>query len=68
MAKVTRDRLMMALDQEDPRYGYARHKGYATAEHLAAIRQHGLSEAHRRTFRQPTLLDLLIDANTAADE
>jgi len=68
LAKVTRDRLMMALDQEDPRYGYARHKGYATAEHLAAIRQHGLSEAHRRTFRQPTLLDLLIDANTAADE
>ena len=68
VAKVTRDRLMMALDQEDPRYGYARHKGYATAEHLAAIRQHGLSDWHRRTFRQPTLLDLLIDATTAADE
>lgn len=67
VAKVTRDRLMMALDQEDPRYGYARHKGYATEEHLAAIRQHGLSGAHRRTFRQPTLLDLL-NATTAADE
>jgi ribonuclease HII len=61
VAKVTRDRLMMALDQEDPRYGYARHKGYATAEHLAAIRQHGLSDAHRRSFRPPTLFDLLLD-------
>lgn len=61
VAKVTRDRLMLALDQEDPRYGYARHKGYATEEHLAAIRRHGLSTAHRRTFRPPTLLDLLID-------
>ncbi len=68
IAKVTRDRLMRALDQEDPRYGYARHKGYATAEHLAAIRMHGYSEAHRRTFRPPTLLDLLIDDATAPDE
>lgn len=61
VAKVTRDRLMMALDQEDPRYGYARHKGYATAEHLAAIRLHGLSPWHRRSFRPPTLFDLLTD-------
>lgn len=61
VAKVTRDRLMMALDREDPRYGYARHKGYATAEHLAALRQYGLSAAHRRSFRPPTLFDLLID-------
>jgi ribonuclease HII len=69
VAKVTRDRLMMAMDQEDPRYGYARHKGYATAEHLAAIRQHGLSEAHRRSFRPATLFDLLIDDDDmAADE
>ncbi|MCC6163392.1 MAG: ribonuclease HII [Acidobacteria bacterium] len=68
VAKVTRDRLMMALDEEDPRYGYARHKGYATEEHLAAIRQHGLSDAHRRSFRQPTLLDLLNDARPASDE
>jgi ribonuclease HII len=68
VAKVTRDRLMLALDREDPRYGYARHKGYATAEHLAAIRRHGYSEAHRRTFRPPTLLDLLIDDATTPDE
>jgi ribonuclease HII len=61
VAKVTRDRLMVDLDRDDPRYGYARHKGYATAEHLAAIRQHGLSDAHRRSFRPPTLFDLLLD-------
>lgn len=69
VAKVTRDRLMVAMDQDDPRYGYARHKGYATAEHLAAIRQHGYSEAHRRSFRPPTLFDLLIDDDeSVADE
>ncbi len=61
VAKVTRDRYMQGLDREDARYGHARHKGYATAEHLAAIRAFGLSTAHRRTFRMPTLLDLLED-------
>jgi ribonuclease HII len=61
VAKVTRDRYMLALDREDTRYGHARHKGYATAEHLAAIRAFGLSAAHRRSFRMPTLLDLLED-------
>jgi ribonuclease HII len=61
VAKVTRDRFMVALDREDPRYGFARHKGYGTAEHLAAIRVHGLSDAHRRSFRPATLLDLLVD-------
>lgn len=59
IAKVTRDRYMLALDREDARYGHARHKGYATAEHLAAIRAFGLSPVHRRSFRMPTLLDLL---------
>ena len=59
VAKVTRDRYMQALDAEDRRYGHARHKGYATAEHLAAIRAFGLSPSHRRSFRPPTLLDLL---------
>lgn len=64
VAKVTRDRYMVALDREDGRYGYARHKGYATAEHLAAIRAFGMSVAHRRSFRMPTLLDLLEDGYT----
>ena len=57
VAKVTRDRLMMALHASDPRYGFDRHKGYATADHLAAVARHGYSPAHRRTFRPPSLFD-----------
>jgi ribonuclease HII len=55
VAKVTRDRLMQALDAQDPRYGFARHKGYATAEHLEAVARYGYSAVHRRSFRPPTL-------------
>lgn len=61
VAKVTRDRLMRQLDEADPRYGFARHKGYATAEHLEAVARHGYSDAHRRTFRPPTLFDTMDD-------
>lgn len=50
VAKVTRDRLMRELDAEFPAYGFARHKGYATAEHIAAIDRHGLCPLHRRSF------------------
>ena len=50
IAKVTRDRLMVAADQQFPEYGFARHKGYATAEHLAALDRHGPCPLHRRTF------------------
>jgi ribonuclease HII len=59
VAKVTRDRLMDRLHVEDPRYGFDRHKGYATAEHLAAVARHGYSGAHRRSFRPPTLFDTI---------
>lgn len=59
VAKVTRDRLMVALHQQDPRYGFERHKGYATPEHLAAVAQHGYSDAHRRSFRPSTLFDTM---------
>jgi ribonuclease HII len=59
MAKVTRDRLMEALHATDPRYGFDRHKGYATAEHLAAVAKFGYSVQHRRSFRPPTLFDTL---------
>ncbi|MSO49921.1 MAG: ribonuclease HII [Acidobacteria bacterium] len=55
VAKVHRDRLMRELHERDPRYGFDQHKGYATAEHLAAVDRWGYSAAHRRTFRQPTL-------------
>jgi ribonuclease HII len=50
VAKVTRDRLMRELDAEFPSYGFAKHKGYATAEHIAAIDRHGLCPQHRRSF------------------
>lgn len=50
IAKVTRDRLMLALHEQFPAYNFARHKGYATVEHLAALEQHGPSPVHRRSF------------------
>jgi ribonuclease HII len=59
VAKVIRDRLMTELHDTDPRYGFDRHKGYATADHLHAVAQFGYSEAHRRSFRPPTLFDSL---------
>lgn len=59
LAKVTRDRLMRQLHEQDPRYGFDRHKGYATADHLAAVGRFGYSDAHRRTFRPPTLFDTI---------
>ena len=59
VAKVTRDRLMDLLHTDDPRYGFDRHKGYATADHLAAVARHGYSPAHRRSFRPPSLFDVL---------
>jgi ribonuclease HII len=51
IAKVVRDRLMTELHGTDPRYGFDRHKGYATADHLSAVARFGYSEAHRRSFR-----------------
>jgi len=58
VAKVIRDGLMKELDRADSRYGYGRHKGYATAEHLAALARHGYSEAHRRSFKPAALIDI----------
>jgi len=59
VAKVTRDREMQRHHEADPRYGYDRHKGYATAEHLAAVALHGYSSLHRRTFKPATLFDTM---------
>lgn len=59
VAKVTRDRLMLALHARDPRYGFDRHKGYATKEHLSAVAQYGYSDVHRRSFRPPSLFDTI---------
>ncbi|MBM3840220.1 MAG: ribonuclease HII [Verrucomicrobia bacterium] len=50
MAKVTRDRLMEDYDRQFPAYGFAKNKGYGTAEHLAALAQHGPCPLHRRSF------------------
>ena len=50
MAKVTRDRLMREIHEQFPVYGFAKHKGYATPEHIAAIDRHGLCPLHRRSF------------------
>ena len=50
LAKTARDAQLVALDREYPVYGFARHKGYATPEHLAALRQHGPCAVHRRYF------------------
>ena len=59
VAKVTRDRQMIELHGRDPRYGFDRHKGYATADHLDAVARFGYSEIHRRSFRPPTLFDTI---------
>jgi ribonuclease HII len=59
VAKVTRDRQMRGLHQQDPRYGFDRHKGYATSDHLAAVARFGYSDLHRRSFRPPTLFDTI---------
>lgn len=50
VAKVTRDREMAVLDRDCPGYGFARHKGYGTREHCAALARHGPSPWHRRSF------------------
>lgn len=50
MAKVTRDRLMKAVDVQFPQYGFAAHKGYGTQEHMEAIKDNGLCNLHRKSF------------------
>ena len=52
IAKVTRDRIMVEQDALYPEYGFARHKGYGTAQHRAAIAHYGLCPIHRRSFCQ----------------
>ena len=50
LAKVTRDRLMLEFDRQWPAYGFAGHKGYGTARHLAALAAHGPCPIHRKSF------------------
>jgi ribonuclease HII len=51
LAKTDRDALMLQLHEQYPQYGFAIHKGYPTAAHLAALREYGVSDVHRRSFR-----------------
>lgn len=54
LAKVTRDRWCAEVDAQFPQYGFAAHKGYGTAAHLAALRAHGACLQHRKTFKPVT--------------
>jgi ribonuclease HII len=56
LAKCARDAAMLELHARRPEYGFDRHKGYGTAGHLAALREHGVSEFHRRSFAPVRLL------------
>ena len=60
LAKVTRDRQMIDIDPTYPHYGFARHKGYCTPQHVAALETHGPCSIHRHSFApiRPTLLDV----------
>jgi ribonuclease HII len=51
LAKTSRDALMIELHEQYPHYGFADHKGYPTAAHLVALREHGVSAVHRKSFR-----------------
>lgn len=59
LAKEERDRMMIAAAQEHPHYGWERNKGYGSARHLAALREHGATPLHRRSFGPVAQLMLL---------
>ena len=61
VAKVTRDRKMREMDLEFPEFGFARHQGYGTKEHLEALRIHGPCRHHRRSFQPVAQLTLPLD-------
>lgn len=50
LAKTARDKELYALDQQYPHYGFAKHKGYPTAFHMAMLIEHGVSPVHRRSY------------------
>lgn len=61
IAKVSRDRIMHDIDSEFPQFGFARHQGYGTKEHLDALRTHGPCRHHRRSFQPVAQLSLPLD-------
>jgi len=66
VAKVTRDRMMIALGREMPGYGFERHKGYGTPEHRAALVRLGLTAQHRRSFKPVQLALGLVETEAEA--
>ena len=50
IAKVTRDRMMIELDKKYPEYGFAKHKGYPTKDHIEAVKKYGVKDFYRFTF------------------
>ena len=56
LAKVSRDRLMISLDEEYPQYGFAKHKGYGTKAHMEAIQIYGVTKIHRKSFMTDKVL------------
>ncbi|MEW5903180.1 MAG: ribonuclease HII [Pseudomonadota bacterium] len=61
LAKTARDAIMLEMHARYPQYGFDGHKGYPTAVHLEALRRHGVSEIHRRSFKP--VRDLLVPAS-----
>ena len=60
LAKTWRDRLMREAAREHPHYGWERNKGYGTPDHLEALRRHGPSPLHRRSFAPVAQLELVL--------
>ncbi len=56
LAKVSRDRLMIQLDEKYPEYGFAKHKGYGTKAHMEAIQRYGVTAVHRKSFMTDKVL------------
>jgi ribonuclease HII len=67
VAKVTRDRFMNDLDARFPEYGFATHKGYATPEHIAALRRHGACAEHRPLFLRSILAAPAAETNAQTE-
>ena len=63
LAKVTRDRLMCEYDKLYPQYGFCKHKGYGTKEHIEAIRRYGLCPIHRKSFKPKALQPILFESH-----
>ncbi len=64
IAKVTRDRFMAIIDEEFPEYGFIRHQGYGTREHMGALRKYGSCRHHRQTFQPVSQLTLSLEDRT----